>query len=173
MVAGHAALTTKYMSRHTLRAARIAARGMPPYLSEAGNDCMVRTELFRLNATLRRDPAVERWLAENPGELGALARDWFEALRECGDEVREVMHDGGAVACLGDAAFAYVQIFTAHVNVGFFQGSALPDPAGILQGAGKFMRHVKLKPGTPMNRAALSHMIDAAFADIKAHVEHG
>ena len=60
-----------------------------------------------------------------------------------------------------------------HVNVGFFHGVALPDPARLLQGAGKFMRHVKLRPGTPINVTALSRLIDAAYSDIKARVENG
>jgi hypothetical protein len=59
------------------------------------------------------------------------------------------------------------------VNVGFFHGSALPDPARLLQGTGKFMRHVKLRPQEPANVAALSNLIDAAYSDIKARVEHG
>ena len=94
-------------------------------------------------------------------------------MRKCGDEVREVLHDGCSVACLGDAPFGYVNVFTSHVNVGLFHGAALPDPAHLLQGTGKCMRHVKLKPGTATNAAALSELIDAAYADIKARVERG
>jgi hypothetical protein len=94
-------------------------------------------------------------------------------MRNCGDEVRELMHDGCPTACLGDAAFGYVNVFTAHVNVGFYQGSVLPDPARLLQGTGKFMRHVKLKPGTSINTAALSKIIEAAYQDIKSRVENG
>jgi hypothetical protein len=56
---------------------------------------------------------------------------------------------------------------------GFFHGAALPDPARLLQGAGKFMRHVKLRPETPRNAAALTRLIDAAYSDIKARVENG
>ena len=134
---------------------------------------MIRTELFRLNGTVLRDPAIEAWLNRHGGELGAVARKWFEAMRECGDEVREVLHDGCPVACLGDAAFGYVNVFTSHVNVGFYQGSALPDPAHLLQGEGKFMRHVKLKPGTPADEASLRRLIESAYTDIKARVENG
>jgi hypothetical protein len=94
-------------------------------------------------------------------------------MRNRGDEVRELLHDGCPTACLGDAPFAYVNVFTAHVNLGFFQGASLPDPARLLQGSGKFMRHVKLKPGTPTNAAALSKLIEAAYADIKTRVEDG
>jgi hypothetical protein len=132
-----------------------------------------RTELFRLNGAVERDPAINGWMKDHAGELGAIAQKWFEVMRKCGDEVRELLHDGCPTACLGDAAFAYVNVFTSHVNVGFFQGASLPDPARLLQGAGKFMRHVKLKPGTAANAAALKRLIDAAYLDIKARVEHG
>lgn len=134
---------------------------------------MIRTELFRLDGAVIRDPAIDAWFNRHRGELGDVARHWFEVMRHCGDEVRERMHDGCPVACLGDAAFAYVNIFTAHVNVGFFQGSALPDPARLLQGSGKFMRHVKLRPGSTTDEHSLKTLIDAAYADIKSRVECG
>ncbi|HJT87570.1 MAG TPA: DUF1801 domain-containing protein [Bryobacteraceae bacterium] len=134
---------------------------------------MKRTELLRFDGAVERDPAIGAWMNRHTGELGEIARRWFEAMRKCGDEVRELLHDGCPVACLGDAPFGYVNVFTAHVNVGFFQGAALPDPARLLEGNGKFMRHVKLRPGTAANAAALGRLIEAAYADIKARVENG
>jgi hypothetical protein len=133
----------------------------------------MKTELLQFNGAVERDPAISAWMQKHPGELGAIARQWFEVMRKCGDEVRELLHDGCPVACLGDAPFGYVNVFTSHVNVGFFHGAALPDPAGLLQGSGKFMRHVKLKPGTVANVVALGKLIDEAYADIKARVENG
>ena len=132
-----------------------------------------RTKLFRLNGAVERDPAIDRWMKEHVGELGTIAQKWFEVMRKCGDEVRELLHDSCPLACLGDAPFGYVNVFTAHVNVGFFHGAALPDPDRLLPGSGKFMRHVKLRPGTATNTAALSRLIEAAYSDIKARVEHG
>ncbi len=132
-----------------------------------------RTELFRLHGAVERDPAIDGWMKERDGELGAIAHHWFEVMRTRGDEVRELLHDGCPTACLGDAAFGYVNVFSSHVNVGFFQGAVLPDPARLLQGTGRFMRHVKLRPGTPTNAAALRMLIDAAYWDIKMRVEHG
>jgi hypothetical protein len=134
---------------------------------------MVRTELLRFDGAVERDPAIDAWMKEHDGELGVIARHWFEVMRRCGDEVRELLHDGCPVACLGDAAFGYVNVFTSHVNVGFFQGATLPDPAQLLQGTGKFMRHVKLRLGMAADDAALSKLIDAAYSDIKARVERG
>lgn len=85
--------------------------------------------------------------------------------------MRELVHDGCPVACLGDAPFGYVNVFTAHVNVGFFRGAALPDPHRLLQGSGKNMRHVKLKPGTAVNESALRELIERAYQDMKERVE--
>jgi hypothetical protein len=130
-------------------------------------------ELLRFDGAVERDPAIERWMKQHRGELGAMARQWFEVMRESGDEVRELLHDGYPTACLGDAAFGYVGVFTSHVNVGFFHGASLADPAGLLQGSGKYMRHVKLKPGTAMDEDALRSLIDAAYSDIKERVENG
>src|SRR5687767_6376509 len=133
----------------------------------------MRMELLRFNGAVERDPAIDAWMQAHAGELGAIAHHWFEVMRKCGDEVRELLHDGCPVACLGDAPFGYVNVFTSHVNVGFFQGAALPDPARLLQGTGKCMRHVKLRPGTASNTAALRCLINTAYSDIKARVESG
>jgi hypothetical protein len=133
----------------------------------------MKSDFLRFNGAVQRDPAIDAWMKKHSGELGAIAHHWFEVMRNCGDEVRELVHDGCPVACLGDAPFAYVNVFTAHVNVGFFQGAALPDPTRLLQGNGKFMRHVKLKPGTSTNAATLSSLIQAAYSDIKTRIENG
>ena len=129
--------------------------------------------MLRFNGAVERDPAIDAWMNTHKGELGDIAHEWFEVMRKCGDEVRELFHDGCPVACLGDTPFGYVNVFTAHVNVGFFQGAALPDPAGLLQGTGKFMRHVKLRPATATPGAALSTLIERAYSDIKARMENG
>jgi hypothetical protein len=126
--------------------------------------------MFWLEGAVKRDPAVEAWLEEQTPELVAIARHWFTKMRECGDDVRELVHDGCPVACVGDAAFGYVNVFRAHVNVGFFNGVDLDDPTGLLEGAGRRMRHVKVRPGMEFNDGALSALIEAAYADIKSRL---
>lgn len=105
------------------------------------------------------------------GELGSIAQRWFEVMRSCGDDVREVLHDGHPTACVDDAGFGYVNAFKDHVNVGFFRGAEIPDPTGLLEGTGKFMRHVKLAPGRNFDAAVLARLIETAYADMKARVE--
>ncbi len=127
--------------------------------------------LFLLTGSVERDPAVKAWMDDQPEELGAIAKHWFGVIRSCGDHVRELIHDDAPTACVADAAFAYVDAFTAHVNVGFFGGAELPDPAGLLEGTGKFMRHVKLKPGQDIDRRALSSLIESAYSEIRRRTQ--
>lgn len=124
--------------------------------------------LFLLNDTVRRDPAIDAWFGEHADPLRLMVQEWFERMRGLGDDVREVMHDHSPTACVGDAAFAYVNAFKAHAAVGFFTGAFLPDPAGLLEGSGKRMRHVKLWPGVAVDTAALETLIDAAYRDIRS-----
>jgi len=129
-----------------------------------------REELFTLSGAVKRDAAVEAWFSRGPAELKSMARKWFERMRRCGSDVRELMHDGCPVACVEDAAFAYVNAFKSHVNVGFYCGAMLEDPAGLLQGSGKRMRHVKLTPGKVADDEALGQLIAAAYAYVRARV---
>lgn len=124
------------------------------------------SRLLRFPTSVKRDPAIDDWMAEHSDELGAIARHWFEVMRACGEDVRELLHDGHPTACVGDAAFAYVNAFRAHVNVGFFRGAEIADPAGLLEGTGKFMRHVKLKPGRDVDAPALKRLINTAYFDM-------
>jgi len=130
----------------------------------------MRSELLRFDGAKERDPAIAAWFRDRPGELATIARHWFKIMRTCGDEVRELLHDGCPVACLGDAPFGSVNVFRSHVNVALFHGAALPDPERLLQGEGRYMRHVKLRPGVEVNPAALTELIRAAYQDIQDRV---
>ncbi len=127
-------------------------------------------QLFLFPAAAQRDPAVDAWLTECPGNLGEIARRWFAVMRDCGDDVRELLHDDQPTACMGEAAFACVDSFSFHANVGFFRGAKLDDPAQLLQGTGKFMRHAKLRPGEDLNASALVQLIEAVYRDMQARV---
>jgi len=81
--------------------------------------------------------------------------------------VRELLHDGHPTACVDNLAFGYVNAFKDHVNVGFFLGARLHDPAGLLEGSGRFMRHVKIRPGAVLDEAALRGLIVAAWEHMR------
>ncbi|GAB2540939.1 DUF1801 domain-containing protein [Rhodanobacter koreensis] len=131
------------------------------------------SRLMRFPSAVKRDPAVDAWMHEHAGPLGAIAQQWFGVMRNCGDDVQELLHDGHPTACIGDAAFGYVNAFTNHVNVGFFLGPEMEDPQRLLEGTGKFMRHVKLKPGQEIDSTALKMLVVTAYAGIRRRMEPG
>jgi hypothetical protein len=124
------------------------------------------TAIFRLSGATKRDPIIEEWLRKSDTST-ALARTWFRKMRACGEDVLELMHDGHPVACVEDVPFADVDVFKSHTNVGFFFGAHLDDPARLLEGTGKNMRHLKLTSGAAPNSAALEALIHAAYLDVK------
>jgi hypothetical protein len=127
-------------------------------------------DIFRLPSAVKHDPAIDTWLRAQRDDLRPFVETWFTHMRQCGDDVRELMHDGCPTACVGDGAFAYVNAFTYHVNVGLFSGALLNDPARLLEGTGKRGRHVKLHPGREIDSRALAQLIDAAYVDIRARL---
>lgn len=131
------------------------------------------SRLMRFPSAIKRDPAVGIWMHKHSDALGVIAHQWFEVMRNCGDDVLELLHDGHPTACVGDAAFGYVNVFTNHVNVGFFLGPELADPQGLLEGTGKFMRHVKLRPGQAVNAAALKLLVETAYTGISLRLKLG
>lgn len=127
-------------------------------------------QLFIFTEAAHHLPQIDAWLSNEPNELFSIARQWFAIFRQCGDDVNEVMHDGCPTACVNDAAFGYVNVFNSHVNVGFFTGAFLRDPHSLLEGTGKRMRHVKVRPGIELDSRALSELIERAYLDVKGRL---
>jgi hypothetical protein len=130
----------------------------------------VNDGILRFPSAVTHDRAIDAWLRARRADLRPLAETWFTHMRQRGADVRELMHDGCPTACVGDAAFGYVNAYRDHVNVGFFFGALLNDPARLLEGTGKRGRHVKLRPGVDVDAAALAGLVDAAYADIRARL---
>ena len=128
--------------------------------------------LFRFPAARRRDPAVEAWVAHGDA-LHGMVEPWLERFRACGPDVCELIQDGRPTVCAGEAAFAYVDAYAQHANIGFFFGAFLEDPAGLLEGAGRRMRHVKLRLDRPPDEAALGELVTAAYRDIRRRLDEG
>lgn len=131
---------------------------------------MPDTRLFPLEGGVRRSPDVEAWLSAQPPRLQKIARRWFNEMRSAGPDVLELLHDGHPTACVENLAFAYVNAFREHVNVGFFLGSSLEDRTKLLLGTGRFMRHVKLRPHEVQDEEGLSQLIVSAYKDMKARL---
>jgi hypothetical protein len=127
--------------------------------------------ILRFPTAVKHDPAIDAWLRAQRDDLRPFVETWFALMRQCGGDVRELMHDGCPTACVDDGAFGYVNAYKDHVNVGFFFGALLPDPAALLEGTGKRGRHVKLCPGREVNSKALARLVDVAYADIRVRLQ--
>jgi hypothetical protein len=128
--------------------------------------------LFLFPTARRQDPDVETWFAQ-ADLLRNIVEPWFERLRACGDDVRVLIHDGRPTACVEHAAFAYVDAYKVHANIGFFCGADLDDPARLLEGAGRRMRHVKLRIERMPDEAALCALIKTAYHDMRRRLDDG
>ena len=58
--------------------------------------------------------------------------------------------------------FCYIAFHKDHVNLGFNQGAELPDPAALLEGPGKTLRHTKITGPENLEQPALRKLVDAA-----------
>lgn len=82
------------------------------------------------------------------------------------DEIPEVIESIKWSQPVFDLAgpFAYVKAFENHVNLGFWRGATLADPAGILKGTGEQMRHVKLAHLDDIQEGPVRELIRQAAA---------
>jgi hypothetical protein len=67
-------------------------------------------------------------------------------------------------------AYAHIMPLTASVNLGFYYGIALPDPAGLLEGTGKAARHAKIRTIDEVRSPAIKALIKAAVKERAAAV---
>jgi len=61
--------------------------------------------------------------------------------------------------------YAYIGVQKSHVNLGFYHGASLNDPAGLLEGTGKKLRHVKVRNMTEAKNPAIKKLILDAIAE--------
>ncbi len=129
------------------------------------------SNLLKFHGKDIQDISLESWLAERHSDLHPIVIKWLEVIDKCGPDVEIIFHDNYPIGCVDQAAFAYVNAFSSHVNLGFFYGAELFDETGILEGTGKRMRHVKLRPNEDADEKVVSWLVHAAYADIKSRLK--
>jgi hypothetical protein len=77
-------------------------------------------------------------------------------------QLQEAVKWGNGCWILGKAPVAYVYSAPDHVQFGFFRGSALRDPGGLLNGQGKFVRHIKVRKRSDIDEAAFEKLLRQA-----------
>ena len=108
----------------------------------------------------------------------ALRQLVLEELAPCCEYILEVytvaLHYGPTHKMMKDG-ICYIAVGRDHVNLGFLHGSDLHDPQRILEGAGKQMRHIKIRNLSdlfrPAIRAYLQEACDRAGHDVTTDKE--
>jgi hypothetical protein len=57
---------------------------------------------------------------------------------------------------------AYVYSDTRYVQFGFFHGSSLKDPRGLLEGKGQYVRHIKVRGTSEIDERAFAALLKQA-----------
>jgi hypothetical protein len=107
----------------------------------------------------------ENLLKTNAPEAQQLARELRELLGRLVPQAKEKIYPGWGVADFqlrGQRDFLSIGPQKKYVNLYFMRGSELPDPAGLLEGSGKSMRHVKIKSHEDLQNPALKALVETA-----------
>lgn len=67
--------------------------------------------------------------------------------------------------------YTYILPYDNWVNLGFYRGVDLDDPAGLLEGTGAKMRHVKVRRPEQAQEPELRHLVEQALAERRAALE--
>ena len=111
--------------------------------------------------------SFEDWIAGKPEAYRPMANELWKTIQSCGNDVQGIFHDGHPIACVQNAPFTYINVFSKHMNLGFFYGVELEDSTGMLQGTGKRMRHIKLFADSAFPKTEINWLIQHSYLDIK------
>jgi hypothetical protein len=93
-------------------------------------------------------------------------QDVIRALRKfvkrVAPQLQESVKWGNGCWVQGKVPVAYVYSAPDHVQFGFFGGSALKDPRGLLKGEGKFVRHIKVSHRSDIDETAFGALLRQA-----------
>lgn len=113
-------------------------------------------------------------MADTAAGLQPVARRLREIILEVHPEAVEVVRLGDRAATYGvgprkmSEAYAYILPYAGYVNLGFFYGSDLEDPDGLLAGNGARMRHARIATMEDADAPAVRLLIEAALRERRA-----
>jgi hypothetical protein len=113
-------------------------------------------------------------MAQSQASMRPIASRLREIVLEIHPEAVEVVRLGDRAATYGlgpkkmSEGYCYVLPYTRWVNLGFYQGTDLPDPSGLLEGTGARLRHVKVRSLEAAEARAIRALVEAALVERRA-----
>jgi hypothetical protein len=167
------ATALRYVRRRgeKLRAVRAGAEpGGPPFASRDAQPSVASPDAPRIRyaGAVRRDSSIDAYVRSKPAPVGETLARLVAIARAAAPAHDELVHRGAPSFCIDGEPYCYLVDFSRHVTLGFCHGFALPDPEGLLEGRGKYQRHVKVKPGGSMPTGAISKLVAASARRVRA-----
>lgn len=116
-------------------------------------------------ATMKRMKAFatfDEYLADQTSRNKAIIRELRELVTRAAPQLRETVKRGNGCWVKGKKNVAYVYAPTGYVQFGFFGGSALKDSKGLLEGEGKYVRHIKVRAPGDIDKRAFENLLKQA-----------
>jgi hypothetical protein len=123
---------------------------------------------IRYAGTVRRDRAIDAQVRAHAGAMGETLSRLVSIARDAAPEHDEIAYRGAPSFCIEGEPYCYMVPFSRHVTLGFCHGAALPDPDGLLEGRGRYQRHVKVKSGERIPAAGIARLVAASARRVRA-----
>jgi hypothetical protein len=92
----------------------------------------------------------------------ALIRGLRKLAKRAAPALVESVKWGNGCWLKGEKPVAFVYSAPDHAQFGFFAGAALKDPKELLQGSGRYVRHVKIRSASDLDASALGALLRQA-----------
>jgi hypothetical protein len=105
---------------------------------------------------------IDSYVDAKPAELRDVAEKLRKLIKKTVKGTKESVNPWKIPTFESNGPMCFFTVGKYHVTFGFLRGTSLPDAAGLLEGTGKNLRHVKLRTAEDVSEPALKKLIDAA-----------
>ena len=105
---------------------------------------------------------IDAYVEEKDTALGEVAQGLRRLVKKTVAGTRESVNPWKIPTFESNGPMCFFTVGKNHVTFGFLRGTSLPDPANLLEGTGKNLRHVKLRSLDDLRKPALKKLIQAA-----------
>jgi hypothetical protein len=105
---------------------------------------------------------IDAYVATKDKTLGEVAQGLRRLVQKTIAGTKESVNPWKIPTFESNGPMCFFSVGKNHLTFGFLRGTSLPDPAKLLEGTGKNLRHVKLRSIDDLGKPALKKLIEAA-----------
>lgn len=124
---------------------------------------MAKKKKAKRSPKMKAYESFDLWLQDQSPANQTLIKSLRKLVGTCSKKLEETVKWGNGCWVVDGLPICYNYADTDHVQFGFFVGSQVPDPKGLLQGNGKYVRFIRIKSKADIPKAALTKMIKQAM----------